>query len=428
MPQQKKGLFVRMLEGNERSAECARSALPESRYQLFKDIFSGNFGKIVKINLLMLLFFTPMIVIAVLSVFNSLSYGFLYPFGSNLGIGYPAVPELGGLSQVLTLQNGLYTCLGILLASVLASVGLAGGMYAIRNMIWTQGVFVAKDFWRGVKLNYKNALQTSLFFTTILTLALAIINVGELNIALGATDVEIVFLRISQVIAYILLALSAMMALWMVALGVNYKMGFFTLLKNAFLMSVAMIPQTVFFGAVAILPFAIFLLVQFSSIFLSLGLAGLIFLAFSFALLVWLSFAQWVFDQYINPKTQHIKQENGEEKAVVPHITGDDSASMLEYQRSIVEAGKSRLMSQPIKPLDDGFELYELPKSFTRADLKKLKENKQALAEEVEAYADAHKDDARFVEYNEQFDARERALQEQETKQGKKNKRAKKTK
>ena len=366
-----------------------------------------------------------MIIIVGWSIINSLSYGFLYPFGSNLAIGYPAMPQLEGLSQMLTLQNTLYTCVGLLLTSLVASIGLAGGMYAIRNMIWTQGVFIVKDFWRGVKLNFKNALQTLLFFCTVLMLALTMINVGALNIALGANATEVVLLRISQVIGYILIAVAAMMALWMIALGVNYKMGFLALIKNSFLMSMGTIPQTVFFGVVAILPFMVILLTGVSSIFLSMGFLAITFLSFSFALLVWLIFAQWVFDRYINPKTQSVKQESGKNKDVVPNLTGDDSASMLEYQRSIVAEGKSRLLSQPIKPIDDSFEVYDLPQAFTREDLKKLKENKQALVQDVEAYVNEHKDDARFVEYNEQFDARERALQEQEnnSKKSKKKKR-----
>ena len=51
MAQQKKGLIARMLEGKERSDDYARSTLPTNRWQLFFDIFKGNFGKLVKINL-----------------------------------------------------------------------------------------------------------------------------------------------------------------------------------------------------------------------------------------------------------------------------------------------------------------------------------------------------------------------------------------
>ena len=43
MVQEKKGFIARMLEGKERSEEYARSTLPTNRWQLFFDIFKGNF-------------------------------------------------------------------------------------------------------------------------------------------------------------------------------------------------------------------------------------------------------------------------------------------------------------------------------------------------------------------------------------------------
>ncbi len=416
-------LYTRMLEGNEKSGECARIAAKGSRFQQFKELFFGNLGKVAKINLLTLLFFTPMLVILFLNSIYAQNNSYLYPFGANLGLGYPAMPDLQGTSEWLAFQSGLVTCTGVVLASILAAIGLAGGMYACRNMIWTEGVFVAKDFWRGVKLNYKNALQAALFFTTVLLLTLTAINVAEFNIAMGAK--EVVWLRISQVVCYILLAASAMTTLWMIALGVNYRSSFFALFKNAFLMMIGTFPQTVFFGAIAIVPYAIFLLGNVNSIFTSIGLSALILISFSFSLLEWLSFAQWVFDRFVNPKTQAAKPDSTVyNKDGTPQLTGDDSASVLEYQRAIVAEGRSKLLTTPVKPVTDDLEVYELPKYFTREDLERVEESRKALFADAAAYAEAHKNDAVYTEYNERFEARERALKEQEEKsqKGKKKK------
>ncbi len=421
MAEQQKGLYTRILEGNEKSGECARNAPPKSRFQLFKDLFGDHIGKIVKINLLILLFFVPLLVVLYLSSMYTQTNAILYPFGANLGVGYPAMPNLEGVSEWLRVESGLFTCIGIWLSSIVASVGLAGGMYAVRNLIWTEGVFVVKDFWRGVKLNYKNALQAALFFCTVFLLAMTAINVAEFNIAIGAQ--EVVFLRISQVLCYILMGVAALMTLWMIALGVNYQSTFFTLFKNSFLMMIGTPLQTVFFGAIAILPFLAFLLGGVNTLFTSLALMAMTLLSFSFALLVWLNFTQWVFDLYVNPKTQATGQDKTiYNKEGTPQLTGDDSESVLEYQRAIVAAGKSKLLSSPIKPLDDGLEAYELPETFTRADLKKLKENKASLASDASAYSNEHKNDPVYVEYHERFEAREKALLEQENKDKKKKK------
>ncbi len=416
MAQQKKGLITRLLEGKERSEEYARSTLPTNRWQLFWDIFKGNFGKIFKVNLLTLIFFIPLIAVILLFGMFSDSVGISYPFGASLGIGYPAHPNTQGVSEWLSVQNDLMLCFGILVTSVLAAVGLAGGMYVVRNMVWTEGIFVGNDFWRGVKLNFKNALQTGLFFSVLFLLFKLLINVSEFTLAMGSVSgFQKVMLNISQVTAIVVLLLGVMMCFWMVALGVNYKMGFFVMVKNSFLMSIGTLPQTIFFGFLALLPFLL-LFIGWTLLTVIAVFMILIF-ALAYALLVWLDFAQWVFDKYINPKIEGAKVGRGVyNKDGTSALTGDDSAASIEYQRMLLSHGRSRLVAKPIKPIDDSLQVYDLPTSFTREDLKRLRESKQNIAEDTEAYAEEHKNDLRYVEYNRQFDEREKALQAEDNK------------
>jgi uncharacterized membrane protein YesL len=427
MAQQKKGLITRLLEGKEKSEEYARSTLPTNRWQLFWDIFKGNFGKLVKVNLLILLFCLPLAIILVVSLMYSESVGVTYPFGANLGIGYPAAPAMQGISEWLSLQGDLFMYIGVLLTSIIAAVGLAGGMYVVRNMVWTEGIFVSNDFWRGVKLNFKNAVQTALFFCMILLVSTSLINFSEFALAAGEVERGAeVMLRISMAVSYVFLALAAMMSLWMIALGVNYNMGFLTLLRNSFLMTIGTLPQTIFFGVIALLPFALFIIG--SGFLLALAVMVVLFFGVAYALLVWLDFAQWVFDKYINPKIEGAKVGRGiYNKDGSSALTGDDSAASIEYQRMLLSHGRSRLVARPIKPIDDSTQVYELPQAFTREDLQKLRKSKEVIIEDTEAYAEEHKNDLRYVEYNRQFDEREKALQEQDEKKGKK-KRGKKLK
>ena len=146
MAQQKKGLITRLLEGKEKSEEYARSTLPTNRWQLFWDIFKGNFSKIVKVNLLVLIFFIPLFFVIIMCSLVNSNNGIIYPFGANMGIGYPAAPSLQGISEWLVIQSDLVLYLGIAVSSIIASIGLSGGMYVIRNMVWTEGIFVTNDF------------------------------------------------------------------------------------------------------------------------------------------------------------------------------------------------------------------------------------------------------------------------------------------
>ena len=54
----------------------------------------------------------------------------------------------------------------------------------------------------------------------------------------------------------------------------------------------------------------------------------------------------------------------------------------------------------------------------------RLKESKTAIEEDTKAYEAEHKDDERYVEYNRQFEERERALQEEDAGGKKKKKKA----
>ncbi len=421
MAQQKKGLIARMLEGKERSEEYARSTLPTNRWQLFFDIFKGNFGKIVKVNLLTLLFFLPLIVVIIIDLVMKQSYGYMYPFGANLTIGYPAAPNQQGLAEMLTLQSEFGIYLAIIVSSVIAAVGLAGGMYVVRNMVWTEGIFVANDFWKGVKLNFWNALQAALTFTVMLFLCKMIINLSNFSLAAGElTEFQTVMFQISIGFSYVLLVFTAMVTFWMIALGVNYKFTVGTLFKNSFLLTVGTFPQTIFFGALALLPLLCFIIG--GEFMIVAGIVCMILFGLAYALLVWLDFAQWVFDKFINPKIEGAKVGRGIYNKDGTSSMGDSGAAM-EYQRAILAAGRSRLVSRPIKPIDDSLQVYELPTAFTREDLKRLKESKQTLAEDAQAYEEEHKNDEFYVEYNRQFDEREKALQDAADENGKKKKR-----
>lgn len=423
MAQQRRGLITRLMEGKEKSEEYARSTLPTNRWQLFWDIFKGNFGKIVKVNLLTLIFFVPMIAVIFFYMMVVESNGIIYPFGANLGVGYPAAPIQQGIAEFLAVQNSFVLYAGLILTGFIASIGLSGGMYVVRNMVWTEGIFVTNDFWRGIKLNYKNALQTMLSFTIALLLTGTMIQFAEFSIVVEElTGWRLVMMRISQGMSYLILALMAMLSMWMIALGVNYKFKFLAMVRSAFLLTIATLPQTIFFGILALLPLVCFLLG--GSMFITIGVLIVLLFGISYALLVWLDFAQWVFDKYINPKIKGARVGRGiYNKDGSAPLTGDDSGAAIEYQRAILAHGKSHLIARPIKPIDDSLQVYELPGSFTREDLKKLRESKQNIAEDTEKYEEEHKNDLRYVEYNKQFEEREKALQDELDSKGRKKKR-----
>lgn len=417
-----KGLVARWLEGKERSDDYVRSTLPTSRWSLFWDILKGRFGRLMLVNLLVLVTFLPMIAIVIWRYLAVSVQNIIGPYGSGLMVGYPSIPDVSGVAewQLFQMDVGFFAL--FIVAGVIASLGLSGGMYIIRNLIWTEGVFVANDFLRGIKRNFLNVLEAVLVFTIILFFARTMGNLADVYVSTQSSLKG--WMMASKVVGYVFVALGLLISFWMISLGVNYKQGPWTLFRNAVIMTFGTFPQTVFFAALALIPFA---LVLFCSGFLQIiGAIILILVAFSYAMLVWMDYSQWAFDKFINPDLgvavgRGLYNKDGKKEGAAAS-TASDSAAMREYRRMIVAQGKSKLVCRPIKPIDDGMEVYQLPESFSRDDLQKLKESKNAIEEDVKAYEEEHKNDEQYVEYNRQFEERERALEEEDGKKKKKRK------
>ena len=419
---EKKGLVARWLEGKERSEDYARSTLPTSRWALFWDILKGRFGRLVLINLLMVVTFLPLAAVIVWRVLAIGVQGTVGPYGSGLGVGYPVLPELVGYAEMSMFQADLLFFALFIPAGAIAALGISGGGYIIRTLIWTEGLFVANDFLRGIRRNYWNVLEAVLVLTVLLFVARTMGNLADWLVAIGAEGAG--WLVASKIVGYIFVAFGILLFFWMISLGISYKQGPWALFRNAVVMTVGTFPQTVFFAALATWP--IFLAMFAGGFFAVIGILLLLFFGISYMLLVWLDYSQWAFDKFINPTigvaTGRGLYNKDKPKSGSSSAPAQDSAAMREYRRLIVAQGKSKLVCRPIKPIDDELEVYQLPESFSREDLEKLRQSKQAIEEDTRAYEEEHKDDERYVEYNRQFEERERALREEDESSGKKKK------
>ena len=416
---EKKGFIARMLEGKERDENYARSTLPSNRWALFWDIFKGRLGKLVIVNLLMLIFFIPMIAVFVFRYMYTTVQGMMMPFASWVGVGYTPVPNLIGMPQQIVLSTNLLFGAFLLVASFIAAVGISGGIYVIRNMVWTEGIFVANDFWRGIKINFIVVLQSTVFYGVMLYLFTISINWSQYMLAVGTGNA--VLNNISIALSYIAIGIVTLMFLWMLSMGGNYKLKFFQLLKNSFLMTFGLIFQNIFFVVLMAIPV---ILVLLGSFFQMIGFVILVLFGISYMLLVWFNYSQWAFDKFFESKREGGKVNRGIYAKVGKG--GEQSKAVQEYQANLEAAlsVKSDLSSRPIKPITDDLKVYELPESYSREDLMKLRESKNKIIEDTEQYAEEHKDDEKYVVYNAQFDKKE---EEEAGDKGKKKKKSKKS-
>lgn len=374
----KKGFIARMIEGPERSETYAASTLPTNRWQLGWDVFKTNTGKHFKINLLTLVFLLPFIAICVLTYMYKLANVDILPFTQNMAIGYPSYPSTFGLSANLALSASVEFFKFLIVGILVGAVGLSGGFYVMRNMVWAEGVMVGSDFFKGVKQNYFVVLFSLLFYGIIMGLSVISVNMAQLFID---TCTGIKWLLISaQVLTYIIMGIVSIMVLYMITLGVTYKLSFGKLIRNSFILTIGLIPTNVFFAFLAALPFLLFSLKV--SMLMALAIVLVFVWGFSIFMLIWTDYSNWVFDRFINDKVPGAKKNRGIYK---PNATEEDGEQIIFE--------KTKLNSS-IKPITDyDVELYELPESFSRKDLQKLEETKEAMRRDSDKYAEEHEND-----------------------------------
>ncbi len=374
----KGGLFSKLSQMPERSEDYARKTLPTNRWSLGWDLFKTNFGKIFKINLLMLLFMFP---IFVLVGFNALNLHVMAgdaPFSQNIAIGYPAFPGIAGTAEALVYENNILTFGLLFIISFFISIGISGGFYVMRNMVWTEGVFVMSDFWTGVKKNYLSVMLSTLLFTLILGLTTLSINLSDVQMALNPD--QTVLFTITKIISYVFIVFFAIVYLYMITLGNTYELKFFKLLKNSVIFALALLPYNVFFGALSLVVF-LPLLAEIGNIFFAIGLILLLIFALSLFALIWTNYSQWAFDEFINDKVAGAKKNRGIYKKNAVQETYETTTTSMFNKR-------------PVKPVTDyDVEIVEIPTYFSREDLKRLEESKRAMIEDSDRYVEEHKND-----------------------------------
>lgn len=397
-----KKFITRCLEGKERKSDYRRAALPENRWNLFWAILKGRFGRLVLLNFLIVVFFAPVIGIIIYRALAIVAQEGLGPYGAGLLVGYPVNPNIIGYAERNFLYNDTVFFSLMIPASALAAVGLSGGMYLVRVLVTTNGIFSFRDFWLGVKRSYLPSLGASLLFTFILFIAQLTGNYANLYVALASPSSG--WLIASKVIGYLVMSVFLLIAMWMVALGSSFRLGFWRLFKSAVSLTIGTFPQTVFFAAIGVSP--VFLVLFTSGFWLAIGMALYIIFGFSFCLLVWGSFTQWAFDRFLVPETEEEKPQTAKKTPSAQNQPLSEDAR----RRLLISHGKSRLMSCPVMPVEEGEDLFQLPENFCRADLNRVALSRKSMGEEAEKYRAAHKNDERYVSYNKNFEEREKAL------------------
>ncbi|MBP5242449.1 MAG: hypothetical protein J6Z36_02020 [Clostridia bacterium] len=401
------------LSGNERKITYKISPLPQGkgRPSFTGGVFTQKITKLVYINILTLFCLAP--VIALFIAANSLisSQGLYGPFAENLGIGYPAAPETAGVAEAIILRVHLLFYALTIPASVFTAAGLAGGIYGARKLVRSEEEFRIKDYIAGIKAGYVPALIASLLGFVVFFLWGFVWDYAGYAMALGGSKGLWITLR---VVLSVVLVLAIYFAFWILAVGTNYKVNAWGLVKHSCRLSFTAILQSMLLLILVCAP--VFILLVPALYFIAYLWFALLGVATIF--LVWGSFTDWVFDltdDYTAAQTSAQVKREEERRIAERTVTKEDVMSLL------LAGGKSAYLAKAIKPLDEGENVYVLPETFTAAELETLAENRKKLQKESDDYAQAHAEEETYKEYNRRFDEREKVLT-QTDKKGKKKK------
>lgn len=397
---------VTNLEGNELAdSDYVRTASERGRWGDTWSVFKSNFGKIVLNNLLVLMFFLPAVAVLIIRTLYISGLGIQYPFNSNTGIGYPSYPGTQGLNESIYLSADLMFYGLLVAAGLIASVGIAGGAYSMKKLVATYGKFSVKSFFYGVKVGYLNVAAPLTVFMTFFFGCVIIGDWKDLAAAhgqsIGGAMTAYVFIIIATIFVGIYCA-------WLIATGVSYKLRIGRLLKNSFVLMAGSPIQTLFFSAFALVPVWILLIgiavpvIKFIAYFL------LLIFGFSFILLVWMSYTQWVFDLYVTPNIKKV-DEKAKTKKIQEKTASEQADDAKSIAGELLAAGRSELICKPILPIEEK-QVKTLSATFSRSDLNAVSENRKKLGEEISAYEKAHINDPVYKEYNALFAEREKVL------------------
>ena len=396
----KKSIFAEMMQGHERKSEIYRTTLQATRMQLFKGVFSGRLRKIILINFFFVIAFAPLVITFIFGGVQAMRLGFEFPFSSGIGLGLPAQPNTTGVAEQIVLDTMIVYGSIMLACSLVAAVGIAGGVYIFRNLLWAKAADISiSDYFKGITQTVLSLLPIVIVYA--LAMYGLVIALQGIQIALLTTTSRGGWITLS-VFVYIAMALISICFFWQISINANYKVNYFKNLLVSIFLTFRFILTNVIFLGIAVVPFIFFFFNN--SFFTILIIMIAIFFSFSFTFLVWQSYAHWLFDNMFEAEKLLKNSESGE-KPIEAKPVIKNTEKVAKYAKNLggKVGEKSAILSVPIMPLTEEKTLHTLPDELSILDLKKLQLSKLNIQKAILEYENEHQNDEEYLVYNAQF-------------------------
>ncbi len=267
----------------------------KSAVSKFWDVIKGNGWPLVKINLLTLLFFLPLIVWQIIVTFTATADAVLLPYSGNIGIGLPVVTDAVAVGAARAFSVSVRRWLFTVPMIPVGAIGLSGAFYALKRLVLEGEKPTVKAFFKGIARSWLPFLLTSVF------VALAIFALFYSIASYSVTTDLHIALKITEIISSaLLLVITLLMALFVNTQSVSYKLKFGANFSNSVRFSVMLFPRSIVILALCALPIVVTCLV--SGFIATILIAFFLLIGFSFIALIATVYTQWAFEKYLNGK------------------------------------------------------------------------------------------------------------------------------
>lgn len=301
------GLFDRLYYGKAGKRDYSEMDMPKNRISLFFMVLKDHVFDLVKVNLLQIVFWIPFLLWTYINLAAVQSIDLETVLATE-----------GGAADLMSAISGyvMMWLLGLIPCIAITGPSSAGAAYVMRNWARDQHAFLFSDFKDAFKSNWKQALGVSTITAFVPVVAYTGVSYYG-NLAKGN-----MLLLIPLMVVFTTLLMFALMLPLLYPLMVGYELNFKNLLKNAFLLSAARLPNMLLARLITLIPVAIFLFGIYAGNGIAILVISLYYLLFGFALsrLIYASFANGVFDKYLNPHIEGAQVGQG----LRPHMDEDD--------------------------------------------------------------------------------------------------------
>lgn len=292
------GLFDRLYYGKAGKRDYSEMDMPKNRVSLFFLVLKDHFFDLVKVNLLQLVFWIPFLVWTYINIIAIQTID-----------AQTLLTAEGGSGQLMNavMSYLVMWLLGLIPCVTITGPSSAGAAYIMRNWARDQHAFLFSDFKDAFKSNWKQALLVSFASGIVPVLGYAAgVYYGNMASSSIVMIVPLIFV-LSAILMW------AMMEILLYPMMVGYELKNSHLIKNAFLMAAASLPKMLLARIMTLLPIAALVAGLLLGNMTIVMVVSLYYIFFGFALsrLIYASFANDIFDRFLNPKIEGAQVRQG---------------------------------------------------------------------------------------------------------------------